>query len=68
MKSSTIFLFSFLCFVLNFTANAQTKEDSSGSEKIRINQIGFYPEGPKKAIIVTSEAIGFFYSYIRSKN
>lgn len=59
MKSSTIFLFSFLCFVLNFTANAQTKEDSSGSEKIRINQIGFYPEGPKKAIIVTSEAIGF---------
>ncbi|WP_081912612.1 glycoside hydrolase family 9 protein [Salegentibacter sp. Hel_I_6] len=59
MKSSTIFLFSFLCFVLNFSAFAQVNKSDSGSDKIRINQIGFYPEASKKAIIVTSEATDF---------
>ncbi|UJH90465.1 hypothetical protein LZ575_16825 [Antarcticibacterium sp. 1MA-6-2] len=50
-----IIITSFYCF----TSLAQTAEDNSGSEKIRLNQIGFYPEGPKTAVILGAENLNF---------
>ncbi|MDT0685225.1 glycoside hydrolase family 9 protein [Autumnicola psychrophila] len=59
MRLSTKFLIYFLCFFLNFSTFAQSNEGNASSERIRINQIGFYPEGSKMAIIVTTEATDF---------
>jgi endoglucanase len=50
----------FMLFLFcTFSAFAQTNAEMHGSENIRINQIGFYPEGPKKAIVVDSSAVEF---------
>ncbi|MFN3404000.1 MAG: glycoside hydrolase family 9 protein [Cytophagaceae bacterium] len=39
-----------------------------GSDQIRLNQIGFYPSGPKTAVIVDSEADKFFIVSLDSKD
>ncbi|GHA23313.1 endoglucanase [Salinimicrobium marinum] len=43
-----------LTFLFTFSAYAQT-----GAEQIRLNQIGFYPEGSKKAIVIDTNAEEF---------
>ena len=48
----TIYILTFFC---TFSAFAQ----NNASENIRLNQIGFYPEGPKKAVVVDSNAEEF---------
>lgn len=39
-----------------FSASAQ----QTANEQIRLNQVGFYPDAPKKAVVVNSEATEFF--------
>ncbi|MGW1454090.1 glycoside hydrolase family 9 protein [Salegentibacter agarivorans] len=68
MRLATIFLVPFLCFLLNISAFAQLNQESSGSDKIRINQVGFYPTGQKIAIVVTSEATNFSILTADEKN
>ncbi|PKD20723.1 cellulase [Salegentibacter salinarum] len=68
MRPSTIFLIPVLCFFLNLSAFGQPNEENSGSEKIRINQVGFYPHGQKIAIVVTSEATDFYILTADEKN
>ncbi len=60
MKIFTARLVYICAFFLIFPLFGQTSEKMSSSEKIRINQIGFYPEGPKIAVIADSEAAEFF--------
>lgn len=55
--SNTRFLFV-VCFFIGLSSFAQTNQDE-GSEKIRLNQIGFYPEGPKMAVIAAPDATEF---------
>ena len=47
-------LLSFFCL----TASAQLKSDS-GKYKIRLNQIGFYPNAPKIAVVLTNKKGSF---------
>ncbi|WP_339649588.1 glycoside hydrolase family 9 protein [uncultured Salegentibacter sp.] len=68
MRLATIFLVHFVCFFLNISAFAQLNQESSGSDKIRINQVGFYPTGQKIAIVVTSEATNFSILTADEKN
>ncbi|WP_286760316.1 glycoside hydrolase family 9 protein [Salegentibacter sp. UBA1130] len=68
MRLATIFLIPILCFLLNISAFAPLNQESSGSDKIRINQVGFYPTGQKIAIVVTSEATNFSILTADKKN
>jgi endoglucanase len=47
-----------LLFFSGLTVCAQLKSDA-GKDQIRLNQIGFYPDAPKIAIILTSKAGSF---------
>src|SRR6187402_511386 len=50
------------CIIAGASANAQTASDS-----IRLNQLGFYPRGPKTAIVLTDHAQKFFVKTAASK-
>jgi endoglucanase len=63
MKSSTYYINAFArllfvsCILVGGTANAQSKQTVSDS--IRLNQLGFYPKGPKTAVVLTDRARKF---------
>lgn len=57
MKSSN--WLSVLVFIVSFHFSSAQPQEISGAEKIRLNQIGFYPQGPKTAVIVSKEAKSF---------
>ncbi|WP_424493000.1 glycoside hydrolase family 9 protein [Salinimicrobium sp. GXAS 041] len=59
MKNLIFRVVCFFSFLLTFSGNCQTSGKTSGSEKIKLNQIGFYPEGPKTAVIAASKAVEF---------
>lgn len=60
MKKTTL---SFFCVLCCAVAHAQI-----GSENIRLNQVGFYPNGPKTAIIVNSSAKKFSLLGVEKKD
>lgn len=53
-------LYISLCFLLfsDITASAQPKADN-GKDRIRLNQIGFYPDAPKIAVVLTNKKGSF---------
>jgi endoglucanase len=55
MKTLTLFI-AFL------TSSIALFAQSKLSENIRLNQIGFYPEGPKSAFVINSNATKFMLS------
>ncbi len=46
-----------ICVLIGASANAQTVQ--SASDSIRLNQLGFYPKGPKTAIVLTDHVQKF---------
>ena len=59
MKLFIARVFYVLFFFSSLSIFAQFDESSEGSNEIRLNQIGFYPEGPKVAVIVDKNATDF---------
>ncbi|WP_029034506.1 glycoside hydrolase family 9 protein [Salinimicrobium terrae] len=59
MKSPIVRCFCLLLFLWSFSACAQFETQNDGSAEIRLNQIGFYPEGPKLAIVANPDATNF---------
>ncbi len=51
MNTKLLFLFAGVLTLLSYSTNAQEVSDN-----VRLNQIGFYPSGPKTAIIVDDKA------------
>ena len=49
----------FLSLVLISSAVAQIHQSTSSSDDIRLNQIGFYPQGPKRAVVADIDATDF---------
>ncbi|WP_373057670.1 glycoside hydrolase family 9 protein [Zunongwangia sp. H14] len=50
----------FLVLLSSFiTASGQNRSSEKASDSIRLNQVGFYPEGPKTAVIVNPKAQTF---------
>ena len=62
MNTKLLFLFAGILTVLSYTTNAQDVSDN-----IRLNQVGFYPSGPKTAIIVDDKAETFQLIPVGSK-
>ena len=60
MKKIIISIFT-LCALASATAQQI-------SESIKINQIGFYPDGPKVAIVANSQAKKFFLIGVEKKD
>jgi len=63
MKKINVIAF-ILLFVIGFSCNSEKKsnENTTINENIRFNQVGFYPESPKIAIL-TQEAKGKFFVF-----
>src|SRR6202000_1457179 len=58
MFNKAPFIFFFITAIFCLNTSAQLKTDS-GTIKIRLNQIGFYPGAPKLAVIITSKGGSF---------
>ena len=56
IRNTATLLFFGLMFILSLEVFSQK---GSGSEAIRLNQIGFYPNSPKIAVVLNSEATSF---------
>jgi endoglucanase len=59
MRKSLRFASSLLCGGASMFISQLASAQSSGSENIRLNQIGFYPNGPKTAVIISAQATLF---------
>ena len=59
MSSPILRCFYIFSFFLTFSACVQTEKIEDGSAEIRLNQIGFYPESPKIAVIADPGATRF---------
>ena len=55
------FIFSFACCIFGWVILPFNISAQDLAEKIRLNQIGFYPSGEKVAIILDSNSTGSFF-------
>ena len=58
MFKKALYISLSLLFFSFFTVSAQSKSDG-GKDKIRLNQIGFYPNAPKIAVVLTNKKGSF---------
>lgn len=59
MRSSVRLLITIFVVTICFNSFAQSADGKTGSENIKLNQIGFYLKGPKKAVILDTKATSF---------
>ncbi|MBS1522822.1 MAG: glycoside hydrolase family 9 protein [Bacteroidetes bacterium] len=58
MFEKALYILLCLLFFSGLTVSAQLKSDA-GKDKIRLNQIGFYPDAPKIAVVLTNKKGNF---------
>src|SRR5438309_243385 len=61
------FLLNFPVIIFLFSGNLSLAQAPDGELNIRLNQIGFYPEGPKKAVILSGNADKFYVKTLSKK-
>ena len=62
-KISTIISAVFISACTNTVQESHAQLVQTGNESIRLNQIGFYPDAPKKAVIVGEPKTDVFYVF-----